>query len=277
MIVDIAPVSAQAFNFTLEIAGTAESGVDYSTVATTHTLNPNLATVAIPIRFVDDNLHEGRETAIFRITVDPVNATVHPSRDTSQMNIEDDDSPPVLSVTSQAGTEGGQNQGTQPVQGQDFTNVVFKLELVGEYQHDISMDIRAIDGTARSGRDYRLDTRLVTFTHSQNIQYVKAAVIDDLLFEGDTAETFQLRISGKTGIPPSPVVVNGLIHDDDTGTSATIEVDQSWINETQIKGNIDHRSDQDWYSTFLNQSQGGMCICQGLGKGLDVSPESFGS
>ena len=27
----------------------------------------------------------------------------------------------------------------------------------------------------------------------------------------------------------------------------------------------------------LNQSQGGMCICRGLGKGLDVSPESFGS
>ena len=27
---------------------------------------------------------------------------------------------------------------------------------------------------------------------------------------------------------------------------------------------------------YLNQSQGGMCICRGLGRGLDVSPEGLG-
>ena len=32
-----------------------------------------------------------------------------------------------------------------------------------------------------------------------------------------------------------------------------------------------------FFESLLNQSQGGMCICRGLGKGLDVSPESFGS
>ena len=37
------------------------------------------------------------------------------------------------------------------------------------------------------------------------------------------------------------------------------------------------RNAEEYDGVLLNQSQGGMCICRGLGKGLDVSPESFGS
>ena len=60
-------------------------------------------------------------------------------------------------------------------------------------------------------------------------------------------------------IPGSPVFVTGAIKDNEEPaegedyvpegiiTNATIEVDQSWINDTQINGRIEQEDDQDWY------------------------------
>ena len=193
-------------------------------------------------------MYESQETAIFRITVNPTQATVDPAGDTFELSIEDNDSPPPLSVTAQAGTEGGQNEGTQPVQGQDFANVVLKLELAGEFTPDISMDIKAIDRTAVRGQDYRMDTTSVTFTAPQTVQYIKAAVIDDAEFEGTSSETFNLRVHNTSHkiIPGNTLEVTGVILDneeppegvdyvgEDIYTTATIEVGQNWRNGTQV-------------------------------------------
>ncbi len=65
------------------------------------------------------------------------------------LTIDDNDNPPTLQASlHQRGTERGQNQGTEPVSGQDFANVVFKLELQGAYVVNIPVSIDTVDGTA---------------------------------------------------------------------------------------------------------------------------------
>ncbi len=79
--------------------------------------------------------------------------------------------------------------------------------------------------------------------------------------EGGSIQTFRLEISFGAGhdIPFNPVSVAGLIKDnedlpeegdyagEDIHTTATIEVGQSWINGTPMKGLIEHALDEDWY------------------------------
>ena len=284
VVVDIDPVRAEAFDITLEISGTAESGVDYA-VATTQTVSANLATLEIPIQSIDDNVFEGQEKAIFRITVNPTQATVGPAGDTFELSIEDNDAPPTLSVTAQAGAEGGQNQGPEPVQGQDFANVVFKLELAGEFTPDISMDIEAIDVTAVRGQDYQMDTTSVTFTNPPTVQYIMAPVIDDADFDGASSETFTLRVHNPSHqiIPGNTLEVTGVILDNeeapegvdyvggDIHTTATIAVGQSWINGNPLDGSIEHLYDEDWYRTELRK---GHCYQIDL-SGTTVSEPGF--
>ena len=125
------------------------------------------------------------------------------------------------------------------------------------------MNIEAIDGTAVEGEDYNLNTNSVTFTEAQSIKYVKVPVIDNNVFDG--SKNFQLKITSGDNhfIPSSPVFVTGRISDNDepaededyvldgVNTETTIEVGQSWINNTQIKGRIESNGDEDWYETKL--------------------------
>ncbi len=185
-------------------------------VANTHTIQTNQESYSIQINVIDDNLYEGeQEKAVFRLQVNPTLARIGED-DTFTLTITDDDRKPTLRASlHQAGTEGGQNQGTEPVQGQDFANVVFKLEMQGQYGLELPVNIEAIDGTAVAGEDYNLTTNSVTFTGQKAVHYVKVPVIDNNVFGG--SKNFQLKISSGDShfIPHPPIFVTGVIKDND--------------------------------------------------------------
>ena len=269
MLVDVSPYYGEAFNFNLEISGSAQSGTDYVTVPTTQAVAQNQDQLSILIRITNDAIYEGEERSTFRITVNHPDIRVDQNADTFQLIIDDNDPQPTLRATAyRAGTEGGQNQGITPVQGQDFANVVFKLEMQGGYGMNLPVSLDTVDGTAVEGEDFQLNTTSVTFTPQNKVRYVKVPVIDDDEFQGGTARTFQLKVSSANShfIPHPPVLVTGAIKDNEEPaegedyvpqgiiSEVTINVGQSWIKDTQIKGRIEHQNDQDWYRTELQKN-----------------------
>ena len=263
---EMTPGFHEAVDFTIEISGTAGNGDDYTLIAEAQSITAQQYGLNIQTQIIDDNIYEGEETAVLRIRVNHNVVTVDPDNDTFELIIDDNDPKPTLRASlHQTGTEGGQNQGITPVQGQDFANVVFKLEMQGGYGMNLPVSLDTVDGTAVAGEDFQLNTTSVTFTPQNNVRYVKVPVIDDDEFQGGAARTFQLKVSSMNNhyIPGSPVFVTGAIKDNEEPapgedyvpqgiiTNATIDVGQSWINDTQIKGRIEHQNDQDWYLTDL--------------------------
>ena len=217
LLVLITPRAEYGFDFRLDISGSAGNEDDYALVPSTYTIGPEQNRYSIQINVIEDNLYEGYEDAIFHLQVDPALATVGED-DTFTLTITDNDPAPTLRATlHQPGTEGSQNQGTEPVPGQDFANVVFKLHLQGRYATDISVNVEAIDGTAEEGLDYRLNTTSVTFTGSQAVHYIKVPVIDNADFGGGGSKNFQLQFSSADDhfIPPNPVLVTGYVKDNE--------------------------------------------------------------
>ena len=264
--VAITPFYAESFTFNLQITGTAENGEDYEAVPLTRTVSQNQSQLSISIRMEDDAIYEGVENSTFRISANHPDIRVDQSADTFELFIDDNDPKPTLRATAyRTGTEGGENQGITPVQGQDFANVVFKLEMQGEYGMNLPVSLETVNGTAVKGEDFQLNTTSMTFTPQNTVRCLKVPVIDDAEFEGTSRETFQLKVSSNNNlsIPPNPVYVTGAIKDNEEPaegedyvpegiiTNATIEVDQSWINDTQINGRIEHEDDQDWYRADL--------------------------
>ena len=263
---EMTPGFHEAVDFTIEISGTAGNGDDYTLIAEAQSITAQQYGLNIQTQIIDDNIYEGEETAVLRIRVNHNVVTVDPDNDTFELTIDDNDQKPTLRATAyRTGTEGGQNQGITPVQGQDFANVVFKLEMQGEYGMDLPLSLDTVDGTAVEGEDFQLNTTSVTFTPQNKVRYVKVPVIDDDEFQGGAARTFQLKVSSANShfIPNPPVLVTGAIKDNEEPapgedyvpqgiiTNATIDVGQSWINDTQINGRIEHQNDQDWYLTDL--------------------------
>ena len=166
--VNVDPVFHEALDFTTEISGTAGNNDDYTFISDTHHLSAQQNGRSITTQIIDDNVYEREENAVLRITLDHVVVRVNPNKDTFNLIIDDNDPKPTLHASlHQTGTEDGQNQGTERVQGQDFANTVFKLQLQGNYATNITLKLEAIDGTAVAGQDYLLDTNEVTFTGSQ--------------------------------------------------------------------------------------------------------------
>ena len=267
--ISISPISVEkGLPFSLQFSGSATNGDDYTDIEDSFTMTPGQSGYNITLHLVDDNLYEGTETSVLRLISDSPHATVRPNEGTFTLTITDNDTKPTLVATAhQTGTEGGQNQGTEPVPGQDFANVVFKLHLQGRYGTDISVNVEAIDGTAVEGDDYELDINQVTFTRSQAIHYIKIPVIDNAEFGGGGAKSFKLKLTAAShGIPPNSVYLTGIIKDNeeapeggdyvsqDVNTGIQIAVGDSWINGNPIKGRIEHLYDQDWYSTELQKN-----------------------
>ena len=218
------------------------------------------------VQTTDDSLYEGDET-FNAILYHPMSATI--GRATATGTIIDNDPPPRLGITAFTGTEGGQNNGTEPVQGQDFNNVVFRLDLGQAAAIDITLDVDAEDLTATKNQDYQLPVTTVTIPEGETRAYFKVTVIDDSLFDGGRLESFDLVLSN-----PDPPIFTGEVRttgyirdndpapagidyvDDTVDTTGVIAVGESWLNENPVNGSIEEDYDYDWYRTEL---QGGHC------------------
>ena len=268
--IELSHVADRSLNVRLVTSGTAESGVDYIALPNRVTFGSGSSLVRLSVSILDDLIYERQETIDIAMVAVGSDIRVDPNAGSMQIVIEDNDPAPRLSVQGGTGTEGGQNQGTSPVAGQDFANVVFELELSNVMIYDFTVQYETVDGTARAGADYTAVSGTATIPMGETSAFVLVPVIDDGDFEGSNAETVGLRLFGASdahalGFDPFG---SGFVADDDelpedadyvgqtVDTEESVAVGESWYHgRTAVNGRIEYRinarRDVDWYRVTL--------------------------
>ena len=268
--IELSPVADRSLDVRLVTSGTAESGVDYIALPNRVTFGSGSSLVRRSVSILDDLIYERDETIDIAMVAVGSDIRVDPNAGSLQIVIEDNDPAPRLSVQGGTGTEGGQNQGTSPVAGQDFANVVFELELSNVMIYDFTVQYETVDGTARAGADYTAVSGTATIPMGETSAFVLVPVIDDGDFEGSNAETVGLRLFGASdahalGFDPFGT---GFVADDEelpvgadyvgqtVDTEGSVAVGESWYHgRTAVNGSIEYRinarRDVDWYRVTL--------------------------
>ena len=268
--IELSHVADRSLDVRLVTSGTAESGVDYIALPNRVTFGSGSSLVRLSVSILDDLIYERRETIDIAMVAVGSDIRVDPNAGSMQIVIEDNDPAPRLSVQGGTGTEGGQNQGTSPVAGQDFANVVFELELSNVMIYDFTVQYETVDGTARAGADYTAVSGTATIPMGETSAFVLVPVIDDGDFEGANAETVGLRLFGASdahalGFDPFGT---GFVADDDelpedadyvgqtVDTEGSVAVGESWYDDDpaivgRIEYRINARRDVDWYRVTL--------------------------
>ena len=218
----------------------------------------------LPVEIYEDDIYEGDETFSFFIHAQPDLFRTDQATDTLIVTIIDNDPTPRLAVTALTGTEGGQNQSSIPVPGQEFGNVVFQLDLDRPAGVPITIHVDSVNGTAVVGDDYHNVPGAWIIPEGETSVRYKIPVTDDNLFEGGRHEYFEIVLSN-----PDPPIFTGEIRttayikdndappagvdyvDDTTDTTGVIEIGESWLNDNPVNGRIEKDYDYDWYRTEL--------------------------
>ena len=192
--------AASSQQVTVEYAtsdGTAASGTDYTAESGTLTFAANETTKTVSVATTDDSVDENDET--FTLTLSsPANATLGDAAATG--TIEDDDSPPVLSVSDASAAEGDA--------------VEFTVSLSAASAQQVTVEHATSDGTAASGTDYTAESGTLTFAANETTKTVSVATTDDSVDEED--ETFTLTLSSATNATLGDATATGMIEDDDS-------------------------------------------------------------
>ena len=222
-------VTAGALVVNYTLAGTATNVADYSitpgagataATATSVTFLAGSATAVVNVIVVDDVLVEGTETVILTIGAGAGYGVtgVNPAT----MNINDNDTPPVVSVSAKT-------DGAEPA-----TNGSFTLTRAGNPTPAVSVQV-TVAGTATRGTDYFLSTgaclpgntipgNTIVIPPNALTLTVGICVIDDALTEGN--ETVILTIGNPAVVTDytigAPATQTANIADDDGPTTVTI-------------------------------------------------------
>ena len=280
-------LSEAPVNVNLLLQGTATEDTDYTAQTKTLTVDPLQLVGYLSIDITDDDIYEGAETIIVSIADDPTNYRIKDRNDHLTFTIIDNDPAPRLAVTALTGTEGGQNQSSIPVPGQEFGNVVFQLDLDRPAGVPISILVDSVNGTAVVGDDYHNVPGAWIIPEGETSVRYKIPITDDNLFEGGRHEYFEIVLSN-----PDPPIFTGekritaYIKDNDappagvdyvgdtTDTTGAITVGESWLNDNPVNGRIEADYDYDWYRTEL---QRGHCYqIEARGKGHTESGDAQG-
>ena len=176
---------------------------------------------------------------------------------------------PTPTARTFTGVEGGQNQGTQPLQGQDFGNVVLRHDLSNPAADIISFSYTTVEGTATEAQNYDQPGNELALFRNETTIYQLFPVTDDAEFEGGQPEYFDIVLSD----PSLPIFtgeknVRAFIRDNEeppvgidyvdrtTQTDAEMRQRDSWITGRAVRGSIEHDGDADWYRTTM---LGGYC------------------
>ena len=161
--------------------GTATQGTDYEGTTSTVTFSPlGDLTQAITVTITDDALDEENED--FTVTLsNVVNATI--GDETAIGTIEDDDDPPVLSLTP----------ADQSV-SEDAGSMAFTVSLSAVSAKTVTVSYATTNGTAESGKDYTATSGTLTFAPgTTGPQTITVTIREDVLDEED--EDFTVTLS----------------------------------------------------------------------------------
>ncbi len=210
-------------------AGTATAGADYTETTGTLTIPANATSATIPIPILNDNIYEGVEKFTIELSA-PTNAVLGTLK-TATATINDDETQPLLQITSAVTVrEGAQNGGVI---------ATFTVSLTGASTLPISVDYATADVTAKgtpqvqtTGFDYRArQGTLLWNAFDARPKTVSVIVFGDVVYEN--TETFQVNLSKAVNVMLGSGAGNSLcvvtILDDDT--VPTISTKNISVNE----------------------------------------------
>ena len=161
------------------VNGTAKAGKDYEARDGRRVFEPGEKTESIGIRVIGDEIDEFNERFFVKLS-NPVHAELGDRR--GRGTIEDDDSPPNMSIVDDSTTEGG--------------SAALPVRLSRRSGKRITVDYATGNGTATANFDYSPEDSTLVFRPGDKQVVVTIDTIDDGLDELD--ETFEVDLSGAT-------------------------------------------------------------------------------
>ena len=188
--------------------GSAVAGLDYQSTSGTLTFDPGVTDQTIIVPVNGDTLDEINETFVVNLS-NAANASILDGQ--GMGTIQDDDPPPILSITPASVVEG--NSGT--------VNALFAVTLLAPSSLPVTVGFATADGSAVAGMDYQATSGTLTFDPGVTDQTITVPVNGDTLDEIN--ETFVVNLSNAVNatLSASPQGV-GTIQDDDPPPALSI-------------------------------------------------------
>lgn len=205
------------------LADTASAGTDYVATSGTLTFPVGIVTQRIPVTIRGDSIAESNERFTVRLTA-PINATLASSE--ISVNILDDDTvnaPVVLTLADASVLESAGE-----------TSVTLLRQ--GQLDRAISIRVKAMDGTAKSGEDYVRAEELLTIPAQVTSFQIPLAIVQDQQVETDESFTVSVvAVDAGVTVIGSPATIT--IQDDDrVETLPTLSIAALSIDEGHAEG-----------------------------------------
>ncbi|MGB3694942.1 MAG: Calx-beta domain-containing protein, partial [Spirulinaceae cyanobacterium] len=199
----------------------ATEGEDYQSVSGTLTFAPGDTTKSIVVPVIGDTLSEFDE--IFRLNYSVKNASAS-SFYAQGTILNDDGSPPALSIADVSVTEGDANN----------TDAVFDVTLSEAGTQPITVNFNTSNGYSNgaiAGEDYQAVSGTLTFAPGETTRSITVPVIGDTLWEYD--ETFGISLYGATNASISQPFAQGTILNDEA-PPPTLSITDAFTAEGDI-------------------------------------------
>ena len=184
----------------------ARSGRDFTAASGTLTFAPGETRKTVRVSTTSDTAYEWNEIFYLRLS-NPTNARLFGS--TATGTIDNDDSPPTVSVSDGSATEGDE--------------VEFKVSLSAPTGRSVHVDLKPEVGSGDTAKplddfdDRGTELGMVGGTDQKPPSFtVRVATVDDDIDESN--ETFTVRLSNPRGLVLGDATATGTIVDDDDGT-----------------------------------------------------------
>ncbi|MBS1795441.1 MAG: carboxypeptidase regulatory-like domain-containing protein [Acidobacteria bacterium] len=182
--------------------GTAAAPADYAANSGTLTFLNGETLKTFDVSIVNDNLDEPDETVNLTLSNPSTGVFLTPNA-TSVLTIQDNDTPPTVSISDVA----------QPEQNVGTTQFLFNVTLSAPSGLPVTVDYATADGTANANSDFASAGGTVNFAPGETFKTIAVTVFADFTPELD--ETFFVDLSGPANATLADAQGLGTILDDD--------------------------------------------------------------
>lgn len=223
--------SASELNVTFNWAtsnGSAIAPGDYTAAGAGGTITAGSTTTTINVTTIDDGNYENTETLNVTLSA-PTNATIATGVGVGTIN--DNETPPTLSINDVSATEGG--------------NIVFTVSLSFTADVSVSVDYSSTDGTATSPTDYPTQSNTLVIPASNPSGTITVSTVNDNLTE--VAESFTINLTNPTNATIADASGTGTINDNDAirlNTALTANRDVSTMKITPDSSMVVYLADE---------------------------------